>query len=677
MGDLRKRIASAMGSLKVQITLGGIAALVVGISMITVLLVNRAERDMLKEQRQRELSESVRTAAVLSHRVVELQRALQAASGQLDPAMLGDDAALSRFMDASPVLRGMFSNIFVAASDGRMRVFADDAGVRRPNVNVADREYFRRTLTEGRPMVSEPIPGRVSGEPVIVLTHPIRHANGIYGVLGGALRLASRDLIADLVDAQDADADALLVVTDDTGRVLAHPDRKRLMQPLSSEPRLAKGFAAWVADGRPVEAAGVQLPQAGEVVSAAGVPGPNWVVWRERPERELLAPLHSARRDALGWAAGLVALLTLAMLVYLSWLLRPLAVLELRAQHLFDGQLDAHEGWPAEHGEIGRLAHVLRHVGAERAQLESFNGQVLRKLHSVMGAAPVGIAFTRDERFELVSAELCKLFGRAEQDFLGQHTEVLFAATQDERVLAQQVHAAFGLGSAYVGEWQMRRADGSHFWARLRGKPVHAGDPTAGAIWTINDISKERHAREQLEWSAAHDPLTGLANRTAFELRAARVFEALPRSLPAAIVFIDLDHFKPVNDTAGHAAGDAMLRAVAAEMTNRVRASDLVVRLGGDEFALLLERCPHDVALRIAEAVRSAIANLVLPWEQRSLRVGASLGVACLDPDMPNVAAWVQAADAACYAAKRAGRGTVRSAAHPQAAPQPTVSEAA
>ena len=647
----RQRFAAACGSLKLRITLGGIAALVLGIGLISVLLVNRAEHDTVGAQRQRELGESVRMASVLSRRVVELQRALQATAAQLDEATLADDAALEHAIKGMPVLRGMFANVYIATPDGQMRVYADAAGISRPNLNLADRDYFHRTLAEGRPIVSEPMQGRVSGTPVVVFTHPVTGPNGIVAVLGGTLRLANRDLMADLVDAQESDAEALLVVTDSTGRVLAHPDPQRLLQPLSGDAGFATAFEAWVAQGSPIEPSGVQLPQSGEVVSAAGVAGPNWMVWRQRPESELLAPLRSARRDALGWAAGLIALLSLGMLAYLWWLLRPLALLELRAQHLFDGKLDAQEGWPAEHGEIGRLAHVLRHVGAERAQLESFNGLVLRKLHSVMGAAPVGIAFTRDERFELVSSELCRLFGRVERDFLGQHSEILFAAPQDDRLLAPQVHAAFGAGNAYVGEWQMRRADGSHFWARLRGKPVHAGDPTAGAIWTINDISEERLAREQLEWSAAHDSLTGLANRKAFESRAARVFEALPRSLPAAIVFIDLDHFKPINDSAGHAAGDAMLRAVAAEMTNRVRASDLVVRLGGDEFALLLERCPLDVAVRVAENVRAAIAALVLPGEHRQLRVSASLGVACLAPDLPDVAAWVMAADSACYAA--------------------------
>ncbi|MBP6544258.1 MAG: GGDEF domain-containing protein, partial [Piscinibacter sp.] len=116
---------------------------------------------------------------------------------------------------------------------------------------------------------------------------------------------------------------------------------------------------------------------------------------------------------------------------------------------------------------------------------------------------------------------------------------------------------------------------------------------------------------------------------------------------------------KPINDRAGHAAGDAMLKAVAAAITARVRASDLVVRLGGDEFALLLERCTHETALRIAENVRRAITEIELPWDRHTLRVGASLGVASLGAETASVDAWLAQADAACYAAKAAGRGAV------------------
>jgi len=227
------------------------------------------------------------------------------------------------------------------------------------------------------------------------------------------------------------------------------------------------------------------------------------------------------------------------------------------------------------------------------------------------------------------------------------------------------VLAAFREGKPYQGEWQMLRADGSRFWGQLRGRPVADGDASAGTIWSIVDISEQIAARAQLEWSASHDVLTGLCNRKVLAQRLAHVVEALPRSLPAAVVMIDLDHFKPINDRAGHAAGDAMLKAVAAAIVSRVRATDLVVRLGGDEFALLLERCPHDTALRIAENVRQAVAAIELNWEGQALRVGASLGVASLGTETLSADDWLAAADAACYAAKAEGRGAVRAAARP------------
>ena len=666
MDVLPRRLAAAFGSIKLRVTLSAIAAMAAGVLLTAVVLVDQAERDTLANHRERQLATVVNTAAEISARVVERQRALRTSGEQLDASMLKDPARLKSFLDNKPLLRGMFSNVFIATADGRMRAYADEGGVRTPAVNLSDRGYFRRAVGEGQPMISEPLPGRVSGEPVIVFAHPLANAEGVYGVIGGALRLASRDLLGDLAGAYEGDvATMLTVVTDAQGRVLAHPMRRTLLQPLSNEPRLNEAHAQWLRSGSPVEPAGLLLRQRGEVVSVAGVAGPDWLIWNALPEGELLEPLHAARRQALAWAGGLVAALSLVLLAIVSWLLRPLAQLTLRAQHLFDGSQDVHQGWPQASGEIERLSRVLRHVGAERAQLESFNAEVLRKLSSVMAAAPVGICFTRERRFELVSEEFCRLFGRGEAQLLGQPASIIYASNEDYLALGPQVIDAFKAGHAYAGEWQMLRADGSRFWGQLRGRPVADGDPAAGTIWTIADISEQVAAREQLEWSATHDPLTGLANRKLFAQRLARVLEGRPRSIPAEVVMIDLDHFKPINDRAGHAAGDAMLKAVAAAITSRVRASDLVVRLGGDEFALLLERCPLETALRIADNVRQAINAIALGWEGQTLRVGASLGVAALAAETPGVDEWLAQADAACYAAKAAGRDAVKTAQRP------------
>ena len=668
----RRQLASALGSLKFRVTLGGIVALVFGIGLITALLVHRAEHDTLQTQRQRELSDTARTAALLSRTIVDLQRDLNAAVSRLDRATLDDDAALERFIDNRPVLQARFDSLFVASTDGRMRLLVDAAGTRHPNLQLNDRDYFRRTLAEDRPIVSDAIASRITGEPVIVLTQPVRGPGGVIAVLAGSLRLANRDLISDLITVQEADGQAMLIVTDARGQVLAHPERSRVTHSLSDEPRLAQAFAAWVAQGSPVEPLGVDLPQAGEVVSAAGAAGPNWMVWRVRSEAELLEPLRAARREAVGWAAGLIAVLSPLLLGSLWWLLRPLDLLERRAQRLFSGQLDAQEGWPVATGEIGRLARMLKQVAAERSQLEALNTEVLRKLGSVMTAAPIGIAFTRAQRFELVSAEFCRLFGHDERAMLGQPARMIYASDDDYARLGPLIGAAFGAGHAYLGDWEMRRADGTSFWASLRGNPVAADDPTAGTIWTVTDISDQRKQTEQLTWSATHDALTGLANRKLFEQRSAGIVAGGAAARPATVVFIDLDRFNPINDTAGHAAGDAMLRAVAAALSSTVRNRDLVVRLGGDEFALLLEHCNIEVAARIAENARAAVSAISLGWNGRTLSVGASLGLACLTDEMQSAEEWLAAADAACYAAKAAGRGVVRIAPAAQPAERPS-----
>ena len=656
---------AAFGSLKLRITLGAIAGLVLGVGLSTAGLLRQAERDTLSAQRYREMSEAVRTASVLSRRVVDLQIALQATAARLDAPTLADDARLTAFMESQPVLRGLFANVFATGADGRMRAYADSSGVRRPEVNLSDRVYFKRTVDERRAIVSEPIAGRVMSEPVIVFTAPLLADARVFGVFGAALRLASRDLLTDLADSVDSEGGAVTILTDTQGRILAHPSRTRLLQSLTSEERLSQAFAHWIAAGSAAEPAGMNLAQTDELVSAAGVAGTDWVVWRAMPQAELLEPLRAARRQALLWATVLIVIVSLSILMLLWWLLRPLTQLEHRAQHLFDGSQDAHAGWPEVGGELGRLARVLRHVGAERAQLESFNTGLLQKLGSVMGAAPVGICFTRAQRFELVSAEFCRLFGREEHEFVGQPTRIIYASNTDFEAVGPLVSNAFAAGEPYVGEWQMQRADGTRFWACLRGSPVDKIERSAGTIWTINDIGEQVAERARLEWSATHDVLTGLANRKALDQRLQAVFEAMPRSVPAAIVMIDLDHFKPINDSAGHAAGDAVLKAVAAAIVSQVRASDLVVRIGGDEFALLLERCAPEVAMRIADNVRAAIAGLALPWQERVLRVGASVGVASLVAETRDAASWLADADAACYEAKASGRDTVRAAVRP------------
>jgi diguanylate cyclase (GGDEF)-like protein/PAS domain S-box-containing protein len=181
-----------------------------------------------------------------------------------------------------------------------------------------------------------------------------------------------------------------------------------------------------------------------------------------------------------------------------------------------------------------------------------------------------------------------------------------------------------------------------------------------GAVVVFHDVTRERRLKRALSWQASHDALTGLINRREFDTRLHAALLGARRSEGAhALLYIDLDQFKVVNDTCGHQAGDRLLRDVTALLQTRVRTSDIIARLGGDEFGILLEDCTLEQAAQIAESVRQAIRDFRFVWGASTLSVGASIGIVEIRRETENVASVMSAADLACYAAKDAGRNRI------------------
>ena len=181
-----------------------------------------------------------------------------------------------------------------------------------------------------------------------------------------------------------------------------------------------------------------------------------------------------------------------------------------------------------------------------------------------------------------------------------------------------------------------------------------------GAVLVFHDVSETRRMAQQLRHDAAHDALTGLINRREFEGRLERAVASAKRyGLHHALCYFDLDQFKLVNDTAGHAAGDALLKRVRGLLSGKFRERDTLARLGGDEFALLLENCGLDEAIRIAEIIVATFREWRFVWEDRSFHVGVSVGVVAISSDVESAAQLLSQADVACYAAKERGRNRV------------------
>jgi diguanylate cyclase (GGDEF)-like protein/PAS domain S-box-containing protein len=183
-----------------------------------------------------------------------------------------------------------------------------------------------------------------------------------------------------------------------------------------------------------------------------------------------------------------------------------------------------------------------------------------------------------------------------------------------------------------------------------------------GAVMVFHDVSKERRLHRALHYQASHDALTGLINRREFENRLTAAVENARQEAGGrhALLYVDLDQFKLVNDTCGHQAGDQLLRQITGVLQSRVRSGDTLARLGGDEFGILLQSCSLEQALRIAENLRQAIRDFRFIWQDGMLEVGASIGIVEITNDTPTVASVMSAADVACYSAKDLGRNRVQ-----------------
>jgi diguanylate cyclase (GGDEF)-like protein len=182
-----------------------------------------------------------------------------------------------------------------------------------------------------------------------------------------------------------------------------------------------------------------------------------------------------------------------------------------------------------------------------------------------------------------------------------------------------------------------------------------------GVAIILLDVQRERRHTLHLTHQASHDALTGLFNRIEFERCLANAIDEVHEDGSAhALMFLDLDQFKLVNDTCGHASGDELLRQIAALMRTKLRQSDILARLGGDEFGILLVHCDTDDGLRLAEAIREGISQFRFVCSQGTFTVGVSIGVLTLDQKVSQVVEALSAADAACYLAKQSGRNRVQ-----------------
>ena len=299
-----------------------------------------------------------------------------------------------------------------------------------------------------------------------------------------------------------------------------------------------------------------------------------------------------------------------------------------------------------------RFAQLLAEIGAvaiARARERERNDELLSEL-------PIGL-FQLNAAGQIIQANraFARLLGwTSPENVVGRPLADFFL----ERVEASRLWNAVRRGDAIAGtECRWRKHDGAVFWVRLSARTQHTPDGQVLFVeGTAEDISERKQIEEHLVYLARHDSLTGIANRYAL-IEALR--DALARASrnqrSGALLLLDLDKFKLVNDQLGHAKGDAVLRSVAMRLSRAVRTSELVARLGGDEFAVLLFPVTREAAESVAQRLLTAIGEITVALPERVMRLKASCGIALFPEHGTSVEELLIAADRALYTAKYRG----------------------
>jgi len=336
--------------------------------------------------------------------------------------------------------------------------------------------------------------------------------------------------------------------------------------------------------------------------------------------------------------------------------------------------------------------------------------QAYQEQELIFDFATVGIAYLKDRVIQRCNPQMAAMFGYAPEEMLEHSVAMLYPDAAAYEKAGEESYARLADGSAFIAERELRRRDGSAFWCKVVGKAIDPAHATEGTIWIFDDISTEREAREslvaarqQLQESHAklaashgeleravaertaelkatndrleqeigerkqaehrakhladHDALTGLPNRRLLEDRLTQALALSYRNRKlTAVMFVDLDRFKTVNDSLGHAAGDELLKEVALRLGKQLRIGDTICRIGGDEFVIVLPEIKRSSdAAGVAQKVIEGLSIPVLVAD-REVTVTPSIGISVFPDDGRDAEALIRNADAAMYHAKETGR---------------------
>jgi diguanylate cyclase (GGDEF)-like protein/PAS domain S-box-containing protein len=582
--------------------------------------------------------------------------ALSATAAFIDERDLSDPKKMRKDFAERPALLALYDDILVQDTKGIVIVdYPELAG--RAGLNAGDREYFKEVLRTHSTVISEPVLSRTRREPIVQVATPIITRDGRFvGVLVGVIRLYRSSFLGALGDEKIGERGYFSVLTREPKAIyVVHPDRTRILQE-----RPANGAKAVTdaIDGFEGSAEGTSSNGVDTLYTSKRLRAVPWVLIAAAPTEEVYAPIKAAQKRFWMMAGVATAVLLPLVWLFVLWLLHPMQLLRRSIVGLREGEGEFVPIPVNRNDEIGAITRQFNELMQKRLGAEKAHRESEERLRLIADNVPALISYVdADLRFEFANSCYREWLGLDPQAMIGKRGDEVFPDESYRRTAIPRLERALK-GEAGTYERDIQTLTGPRI---VRTSSFPRKDRAGNVVGIYNltiDITADRKLQVELDRLARRDSLTGLHNRRSF-------MESLPQAMSRmrrqegwmALLFVDLDRFKAVNDTHGHEAGDDVLKAVAERLTKCVRMTDTVSRLGGDEFTVILENlaAPEEAAV-VAEKIIAAVAQ---PIETRAgpCTVGASVGIATSHGGAGKAEELVKRADAAAYAAKAAGRG--------------------
>lgn len=556
---------------------------------------------------------------------------------------------LQTYLEKHPSLRESFDN--VTFLDARGDVVANLNGVLPPGlVNVADRDYFKETLTRKSGVISQPYRNRVSGLAQITITEPVLDEHGaVRYVISGAINLKDHNFLGELADVKFG-ATGFMFIINTHGVIVDLPDKSRILSHVDAQG--GRNAATAQAIG------GFEGTTEGD--TRAGVAGlwafkhtqeTNWILGAFYPRDEAFASVNRIEKAAWGGAVVLSLLAGLVAMVVIRHQLRPLSALHRRMLKADSEPMPDAASPTYRQDEIGELAKTFDGLMQHRMEAEMQVRTILDNIPALVSHVDVALNYT------YVNAHIRKLY--PDTDLAGQSMEAIRGEQDFAQVKPYFKRALAGETVLVERRGDTGRGTGDRTYQAHYIPDKGPGGVVRGVFSMSFDTTALKMAQRKLQQLAREDVLTGLPNRLALdEVLAMAIARARRTGDAMAVMFLDVDRFKSINDNFGHAAGDAVLVECAARLKASVRITDTAGRLGGDEFLVVLENLStQEVAAAVAEKIVRQVSSPSFPVQGHSLEITTSIGIAFHESgDAVTATELLKRADAALYAAKAAGR---------------------